>query len=80
MASGGSGDVLSGILAAVCAGPAPLLQAVAAGAWINGAAGELAQGRIGEISMTAGDTVRALPDILQGLSDQKKKTGENPGL
>ena len=67
MATGGSGDVLSGILSAVCATGAPLLQAVAAGAWINGAAGETAQRSVGAISMTAGDTVRALPEVLRSL-------------
>ena len=67
MATAGSGDVLSGILAAVCAGQPDLLKAVAGGAWLNGAAGELAQSRVGAVSMTASDTVRALPDIIHKI-------------
>ena len=67
MATAGSGDVLSGILAAVCAGPAPLPLAAAAGAWVNGRAGELAQERMGDVSMTAGDTVAALPEAIREL-------------
>ena len=64
MATAGSGDVLSGILAAVCAGNAPLSRAAAAGAWINGRAGEMAEAENGPVSMTAGDTVRAIAGAI----------------
>ena len=65
MATAGSGDVLSGILAALCAWlPDDLLRTTAAAAWINGRAGELAQRKSTDISMTAGDTVRALPEVF----------------
>ncbi len=73
MATAGSGDVLSGILAAVCAGDAPLPLAAAAGAWLNGRAGEIAQERMGAVSMTAGDTVRALPEALRELEGGAEK-------
>lgn len=73
MATAGSGDVLSGILAAVCAGEAPLPLAAAAGAWLNGRAGELAQAKQGEVSMTAGDTAAAIPAAIREL-----KEAENP--
>ena len=68
MATAGSGDVLSGILAAVCASEAPLPRAAAAGAWLNGRAGEIAAERMGETSMTAGDTVRALPEAVREIA------------
>jgi NAD(P)H-hydrate epimerase len=71
MATAGSGDVLSGILAAVCAGDAPLPQTVAAGAWINGRAGELAQAEEGPVSMTAGDTVRAIPRAVREITESE---------
>ena len=68
MATAGSGDVLSGILAALCGWlPDDLPLTTAAAAWINGRAGEIAQRRNGEISMTAGDTVRALPEVFLQL-------------
>ncbi len=67
MATAGSGDVLSGILAAACAGQAPLPRAAAAGAWIAGRAGEMAGARMGDISMTAGDTVQAIPEAVREL-------------
>ena len=72
MATAGSGDVLSGILAALCAWiPDDLLRAAAAAAWINGRAGELAQEGSSDISMTAGDTVRALPEVFRLLRAQR---------
>ena len=65
MATAGSGDVLSGILAALCSWlPDDPLKAAAAAAWINGRAGELAQKENSDIAMTAGDTVRALPEVF----------------
>ncbi len=69
MATAGSGDVLSGILAAVCAGNQPLPLAAAAGAWLNGRAGEIAGERKGDISMTAGDTVEAIPEALREIRE-----------
>jgi NAD(P)H-hydrate epimerase len=70
MATAGSGDVLSGILAALCGGPAAadLAFAAAAGAYINGAAGEHAQRRYGEVSMGAGDTAEAVKDVILSLT------------
>lgn len=65
MATAGSGDVLSGILAALCAGQGSLPFQAAAGAWLNGRAGEIAQRKMGAVSMTAGDTVQALPEAVR---------------
>lgn len=64
MATAGSGDVLSGILAATAAYIPSPLEATALAAYINGAAGELAESRTNPISMTAGDTVSAIPVII----------------
>jgi len=69
MATAGSGDVLSGILAGICgwAEDADLLLAVAAGAYLNGLAGEIASREIPPISMIAGDTVRAIPEAVKEI-------------
>ena len=64
MATAGSGDVLSGILAAVLGyAPDPLF-GTAAAAWINGKAGELAQEKYGAVGMVAGDTVQSIAEVL----------------
>ncbi len=64
MATAGSGDVLSGIMAAVCSYVEDKCLAAAAAAYINGAAGELASEKYGDISMIASDTVDSIPHII----------------
>lgn len=69
MATAGSGDVLSGILTGIC-GYAPksdLLLAVASGAYTAGLSGEIACKEIPEVSMVAGDTVRAIPTAIKEI-------------
>ena len=70
MATAGSGDVLSGILAAVLGYAPDPLRGTAAAAWINGKAGELAQSRMGSVSMTAGDTAMCVAEIIRSLETQ----------
>ena len=65
MAAGGSGDVLSGmILSLLGQGLAPL-EAAAAGAWLHGAAGDLAARRLGQYAMTPTDLLTDLPQLLK---------------
>ena len=70
MATAGSGDVLSGILSATCAYIPDTLTAVAAGAYINGKAGEAAQKRYNSVSMIAGDTVAEIAGVISEFSKQ----------
>ena len=72
MATAGSGDVLSGILAAVCAYSEDLYTAVAAAAYINGRAGEAAQEKNGEYGMVSGDTAACIPGIIKKLQDKER--------
>lgn len=69
MASAGSGDVLSGIVASMCASHSDTLMATAVSAYINGYAGELAKKEWGDISMVASDTAkhtaRAIKEICK---------------
>lgn len=67
MATAGSGDVLSGILAAICVNTDDLVLAGAAGAYINGAAGELAQSRRSAVTMTASDTARCVAEVIENI-------------
>ena len=71
MATAGSGDVLSGIVAAICAyNRDDITAATATAAYVNGVAGELAQEKNNPISMIASDTARciaqAITNILNG--------------
>jgi NAD(P)H-hydrate epimerase len=70
MATAGSGDVLSGILSAVAAFAPDPLRGTAAAAYINGRAGELAQRRMGSVSMTSSDTASCIPEIVRALEMQ----------
>ena len=72
MATAGSGDVLSGVLAALLATAEDPLHAAAGAAWINGRAGELAQARYGDVSMVAGDTAAAIPEVILGLRNAER--------
>jgi NAD(P)H-hydrate epimerase len=67
MATGGSGDVLTGVVAALIAqglGPA---QAASAGAYIHGLAGDIGAGIKGMIGLTAGDILLNLPAAIMNI-------------
>ena len=65
MATGGSGDVLSGIILSLLGQGLAPLEAAAAGAWLHGAAGDRAAERFGEYGMLPGDLVEELPRLLK---------------
>jgi len=71
MATAGSGDVLSGVLAGLLGYNDPSPHAVACGAYVAGLAGEMAEVDENPISMTAGDTARhvgkAVSKLLKAL-------------
>ena len=67
MATAGSGDVLSGILAALLGYVSDYVTAAASAAYLNGRAGELAERENGAISMTAGDTARQVKNAVREL-------------
>ena len=67
MATAGSGDVLSGILAGLLGYSAVSPLTAACGAYIAGLAGELAEQEINPISMLASDTVRHIPEAVERL-------------
>ena len=72
MATGGTGDVLAGMLAAWLA---QLLDAEAAcklGTYLHGAAGELADADEGEVSMTAMDLAEHIGDAILELTARRR--------
>ena len=62
MATGGSGDVLTGILLALLAQGYSAANACRLGVYVHGLAGDLAAETEGQIAMTAGSIVRHLPE------------------
>ena len=70
MATGGSGDVLSGILASLLAQlKDPLLSAVA-GVYVHGLSGDLAAEALSEKALVAGDIIRYLPKACKCLENE----------
>lgn len=61
LASGGTGDVLTGVVGALLARGLGAFDAACAAAWLHGTAGDLVREAVGEESATASDVVEALP-------------------
>jgi NAD(P)H-hydrate epimerase len=60
MATAGTGDVLTGVAAALAAQGLALRDAARLAAWVHGRAGDAAAADLGEVSMTAGDLLARL--------------------
>jgi NAD(P)H-hydrate epimerase len=65
MATGGSGDVLTGIITALVGQGLDAAQAAAAGAYLHGLAGDLAAGEKGMVGLIAGDILEAFPQAVR---------------
>jgi NAD(P)H-hydrate epimerase len=65
MATGGSGDVLSGILTCLLGQGMEPFQAAAAAVWLHGAAGDVCEMQLGRRSMLPTDMIGALSTILR---------------
>jgi len=67
MATGGSGDVLTGILLALLAQGYSTNDAAIVGTFVHGLAGDLASCEMGETSLIASDIVNYLPAAFKRL-------------
>ena len=65
MATGGAGDVLTGMITAFCSQAFTPLEAAVLGVYLHGIAGDCARDDVGEVSLTALDIVRHLPTAIQ---------------
>ena len=68
MASGGTGDVLTGITGALCARGLDVGDALASAVYLHGRAGDVGAMRRGEEPLIASDLIDALPDAFAGLA------------
>lgn len=67
MATGGSGDVLTGILAALIAQGMPIYEASCLSVYLHGFAGNTAKDRVGAYALIASDIIDSLPEVFVRL-------------
>lgn len=67
MATGGSGDVLTGIILGLLASGYPARDACLLGLWVHGKAGDLAADKLGYEAMLAGDVIKNLGKAFKKL-------------
>ncbi len=77
MATGGSGDVLCGIIAALAAEGTDAYTAAAVGVWMHGAAGDMACRRMGAAPMIARDLLQAIGALFE---EKRKEEGNDDGV
>jgi NAD(P)H-hydrate epimerase len=74
-AKGGSGDVLAGVLAGLCAMGLPAYEGGVLAAYLAGKSAELAARDIGEYSLTASDLIAYLPKAFLFVTKDTDKNG-----
>lgn len=75
LASGGTGDVLTGIIAGLLAQGASPLDAALAGVYVHGLAGDRAAREAGQRGMSAGDVVDALRRTFRDIENEPDPAG-----
>lgn len=65
MAKGGSGDVLSGIIASLTAQGMESFDASVCGVYLHGLAGDIAKEKYTDMAMTASDIIKCIPDAYK---------------
>jgi ADP-dependent NAD(P)H-hydrate dehydratase / NAD(P)H-hydrate epimerase len=70
MATGGSGDVLSGMIASLIVQEKDIAGAAAAAVYVHGLSGDIGAARLGERGLIAGDLIRHLPAALRPFENR----------
>lgn len=65
MATGGSGDVLAGIIVSLLGQGIAPIEAAACGAWLHGASGDVCASRLGQYGMLPTDMLEELPRLMK---------------
>ena len=73
LSSGGSGDILTGIISGLLARGMPVIKATTAGVYLHGLAGDIMAEKMGEAGVLAGDLLEVIPGIMESL-----RTGQRP--
>ena len=71
MATGGTGDVLTGILGGLLARGIDVAQAAPAAVYLHGLAGDLAAARVGQEALIASDVIESLGEAFRRLADER---------
>lgn len=76
MATGGTGDILTGMIAGLIAQhPTKVFESVAMAVFLHGLSGDAARERVGEESLVATDLVRCLPEAFRRTREQMSAEG-----
>jgi NAD(P)H-hydrate epimerase len=76
MATGGTGDILTGMVAGFIAqNPEQVVEAVNAAVYLHGLAGDVARETMGEQSLVATDLVKALPEAMRRAREAAARPG-----
>jgi NAD(P)H-hydrate epimerase len=67
LATAGTGDVLTGVVAALAAGGLDVFDAAWAATYVHGLAGSIAAERLGVTGVLAGDVAESLPAAIERL-------------
>jgi hydroxyethylthiazole kinase-like uncharacterized protein yjeF len=77
MATGGTGDVLTGLIAGLLAQGLDALDAAVLAVYLHGLAGDLAATRLGEMCLAAGDLIEILPAAFAALKGEEEDGHEH---
>lgn len=65
MATGGSGDILAGMVVSLIGQGLPVFEATACCAWLHGAAGDMCAEQLGQYGMIPSDMLNVLPQLMK---------------
>jgi len=79
LATGGTGDVLAGVIGGLLAQGLPALEAATLGTFLHGAAADGLAGRLGDAGLLASELADALPETARRLAE-RAAAAPGPGL